>query len=266
MDLLQALILALVQGVTEFLPISSSAHLILVPRFLGWPDQGLAFDVAVHFGTLTAVVGYFRRDVMTILSSWTGSLVGRPHDRTAAHMGWAIVLATIPLVFAGLLFEDLIETRFRSPLLIAATTAVFGLLLWVADRRPDRVNAVESISLPFAVLIGLAQTLALVPGTSRSGVTMTAGLALGLDRETAARFAFLIAIPAITGAAILKFWDLVRQPDPVPWLALAVGLLVAAASAWLCIKLFLQTIQRIGMLPFVLYRLVLAAVIVLAFR
>ena len=265
MDFLQAFILALIQGITEFLPISSSAHLILVPRFLGWPDQGLAFDVAVHLGTLMAVLWYFRDELMAIIAAWLGSLLGRDHDAAYARLGWSLLLATLPLVIAGPLLAGSVETVLRSPLVIAAATAFFGLLLWVADRRPDRVSADTGITLRMSLIVGLAQVLALIPGTSRSGITMTAGLALGLDRTTAARFSFLLSIPAIAGASVFELADLAASPAPVDWGVLGTGLAVAAISAWLCIKAFIAFVQRIGMLPFVVYRLLLAVVLVYAF-
>lgn len=265
MDFLQAIILALIQGVTEFLPVSSSAHLILVPRFLGWPDQGLAFDVAVHLGTLLAVLWYFREELIAIAAAWLGSLLGRNHDAEYARLGWALLLATVPLVVAGPLLAGFVETALRSPLVIAGATALFGVLLWVADRRPDQVSADTRITLRMALIVGLAQVLALIPGTSRSGITMTAGLALGLDRTTAARFSFLLSIPAIAGAAVFELADLAASPAPANWAVLGTGLAVAAVSAWLCIKAFIAFVQRIGMLPFVVYRLVLAAVLVYAF-
>ncbi len=259
MDFLTAIVLALVQGLTEFLPISSSAHLILVPQLLGWPDQGLAFDVAVHLGTLLAVFAYFYREVFSIVVAWGGSLVGRPHNAVDARLGWMIILATLPVIVAGLIFEDLVSTQLRTPLVIATATAVFGVALWLADLRRKEVADEHNIAMKTALLIGLAQVLALVPGTSRSGITMTAGLLLGLSRETAARFSFLLSMPTIAGAAVLETAELVQSPAPVPWLFLAVGLAVAAVSAYLCIRLFLGVIGRIGMLPFMLYRLVLAA-------
>jgi len=261
LELFAAIVLALVQGLTEFLPISSSAHLILVPQLLGWPDQGLAFDVAVHLGTLLAVLGYFHREVTAIAYSWAGALFGRPGNRIDAHLGWMIIVATIPVVVAGLLFEDFVSTQLRSPLVIATTTAVFGVALWIADLRRKNVVDEHNIGLVIALLIGFAQVLALIPGTSRSGITMTVGLAVGLSRETAARFSFLIAMPTIAGAALLETKELLESPVPVPWLALVVGLVVAAVSAYACIRLFLGVIERIGMLPFMLYRLGLAAVL-----
>ena len=266
MDIFEAIVLALVQGFTEFLPISSSAHLILVPRFMGWADQGLAFDVAVHFGTLMAVLWFFHEEVWAIACAWCAALVGRAHDATNARLGWAILVATVPVVLAGVAFEDVIETSLRSPLVIATTTAVFGVLLWVADLHKKEVSDEHQISIRQALLIGLAQVLALIPGTSRSGITITAGLALGLSRSAAARFSFLLAIPAIAGAALLKTVDLVVSPDPVEWLPMGVGLVVAATSAYLCIKVFLGVIGRIGMLPFMLYRLLLAGYLFWVFR
>ena len=259
MELFAAIVLALVQGLTEFLPISSSAHLILVPRLLGWPDQGLAFDVAVHLGTLLAVVWYFRQEVVTIIRAWACSLFGRPCSRSDAHLGWMIIVATIPVVVAGLIFSDFIANELRSPLIIATTTAVFGVALWLADLRRKNVVDEHKIGLRIAVLVGLAQMLALIPGTSRSGITITVGLAMGLSRETAARFSFLLAMPTIAGAALLETKELLESPASVPWLAMGVGLAVSAVSAYVCIRLFLGAIERIGMLPFMLYRLALAA-------
>jgi undecaprenyl-diphosphatase len=265
LEIWTAIVLALLQGLTEFLPISSSAHLILVPKILGWPDQGLAFDVAVHLGTLFAVLWYFRREVIDIVVATLSSLVGRAHESTDARLGWAIIIATVPVILAGFLLEDFVETRLRSPMVIAIATAFFGVLLWVADFRRNSVKDEHQITLFMAFLIGMAQVLALIPGTSRSGITITAGLALGLSRQTAARFSFLMSMPAIAGAATLETFELVQSPDPVPWAAMVVGLLVSACSAYLCITLFLKAIDRIGMLPFMVYRLLLAAFIVVLF-
>jgi len=261
LELFAAIILALVQGLTEFLPISSSAHLILVPQLFGWQDQGLAFDVAVHLGTLLAVLWYFRHEVVVILRAWFGSLIGKPSSHTDAHLGWMIIVATLPVALVGFLFADFVANELRSPLIIASATAVFGIVLWVADLRAKDVTDEHRIGFIFALLIGFAQTLALIPGTSRSGITITAGLALGLSRETAARFSFLISMPTIASAALLEGMELLESSAPVPWLAMGVGLVVAAVSAYVCIRLFLAAIGRIGMLPFMLYRLGLAGVL-----
>ncbi len=265
MDILQATILALVQGLTEFLPISSSAHLILVPKVLGWRDQGLAFDVAVHLGTLIAVFWFFRDEVIAIVLAWLRSVARREHDQNDARLGWAILVATVPVVLTGFFLADFVESELRSPLVIASTTAVFGVLLWLADLRRKNVADEHGITLFTALLIGLAQVLALVPGTSRSGITITAGLFLGLSRQAACRFSFLMAMPAIGGAAVLEFNTLLNSSEAVAWDALAIGLLVAAISAYFCIKLFLQAVEKIGMLPFMLYRLALAAALFLLF-
>lgn len=265
LDIWAAFILALIQGLTEFLPISSSAHLILVPQILGWPDQGLAFDVAVHLGTLLAVFWFFHREVIDIVAATWSSLLGRTHDRVNAHLGWAILIATVPVVLAGFLLEDVVENELRSPVVIAIATAFFGVLLWVADLRRNSVDDEHKITLRMALLIGIAQVLALIPGTSRSGITITAGLALGLSRETAARFSFLMSMPAIAGAATLETFELIRSPNPVPWGVMMVGLLVAAISAYFCIKLFLKLVERIGMLPFMVYRLLLGAILMVVF-
>jgi len=258
LNFIEAIVLAIVQGLTEFLPISSSAHLILMPRLLGWADQGLAFDVAVHFGTLLAVLWYFREEVRGILIACLAALVGHTHDRNDARLGWEIVVATLPVVCAGFLFEDFIETELRSPLVIATTTALFGVLLWVADFHKKEISDERNVGFGVALLIGLAQVLALIPGTSRSGITITAALALGLSRGAAARFSFLLSMPAIAGAALLETLELLDSPLPVDWTVMFVGLAAAAVSAYFCIRVFLGAIDRIGMLPFTIYRLLLA--------
>ena len=265
MDIFSAIVLALVQGLTEFLPISSSAHLILAPQLFGWQDQGLAFDVAVHIGTLTAVVWYFHREVFALAQAWCLSVFRRVHDQADARLAWMLLIATLPVAIAGFIFNDFIATGLRSPLIIATTTALFGVLLWAADLRAKDVADEHQINVRMALLIGLAQMTALIPGTSRSGVTITAALALGLSRQAAARFSFLLSIPTIFGAGLLEMKQLIEQPAPVPWLAIFVGFVVSAISAYVCIRLFLKTIERIGMLPFMLYRLALAALLFYVF-
>ncbi|MEN8820118.1 MAG: undecaprenyl-diphosphate phosphatase [Abyssibacter sp.] len=263
MTWLQILVLALVQGVTEFLPISSSAHLILVPVLLGWQDQGLAFDVAVHVGSLIAVVGYFWRDVWSVSRGTLGWVGGRGMNPDA-RLGLLVVLGTIPAGLAGLLFNDWIEAYLRSPLVIAATTIGFGLLLWWADTRRG-ARAVEHMTWRDGLWIGVAQALALIPGTSRSGITMTAALMLGMQREAAARFSFLLAIPLIVLAGGLKTLELLALDGGVDWGAIAAGAVLSAASAYACIHLFLSAINRMGFAPFVAYRLVLGAVLLVLF-
>ena len=264
MDMLQAVILALVQGLTEFLPISSSAHLILVPRLLGWEDQGLAFDVAVHVGTLAAVVTYFRHEVGRMFVAWLQSIGGKGMNADA-RLAWFILLGAVPAVAAGLLLHDVIETTLRSPLVIAFTTIFFGLVLWWADRRGRQRRDEHALGVADVLLIGCAQALALIPGTSRSGITMTAALALGLTRTAAARFSFLLSIPVILMAGAYEALKLVEHSGPVAWDVLSVGTVVAAVSAWLCIHFFLKLVERTGMLPFVIYRLALGVFLLWVF-
>lgn len=264
MDLIQIALLSLVQGLTEFLPISSSAHLILVPVLTGWQDQGLAFDVAVHIGTLLAVVGYFRSELVKMLSEWGGSLVGRGMTDDA-KLAWAVGLGTIPVGLAGLLFKDQIELYLRSPLVIATTTIIFGLLLWWADYRGKRQSDEHQMGWSTVLVVALSQMFALIPGTSRSGVTMTAALAMGMTRQGAARFSFLLSIPVILLAGGLEVVELVQQGEGVDWATLLLGTLLSAVSAYLCIHYFLKLLDRLGMVPFVIYRLLLGVFLLMVF-
>lgn len=256
---LQVVVLAVVQGITEFLPISSSAHLILVPRFTHWPDQGLAFDLAVHVGTLIAVIFYFREQLSRMATDFTASVYAR-RSIGDSRLAWAVLFSTIPVGLAGLLFGRVVETALRAPLVIAATTIGFGLLLWLADSRPGRRNE-HQLTWRDVIAVGCAQALALVPGTSRSGITLTAGMLLGLSREGAARFSFLLAIPVTALAATLKTGQLLAQEEQVDWAPFLVGVALSALTAFACIHFFLKWLTRYGMLPFVLYRLALGVVI-----
>ncbi len=260
MDLVHIFALALLQGLTEFLPISSSAHLILVPILTDWQDQGLAFDVAVHVGTLTAVVYYFRKTLRTLFNDWLQSLSHRQLIGES-RLAWAVLLGTIPAGLVGLLLGDFIEIHLRNPLVIAVTTIGFGLLLAWADWQGRQQRDEQHLSLGDIVFIGVAQAIALIPGTSRSGITITAGLLLGLTREAAARFSFLLSIPIIFLAGSLKTIDLVKAGVNTDWFAIATGVIISAASAYLCIHFFLKLIEKVGMWPFVIYRLLLGAVL-----
>lgn len=264
MDFLQILILALVQGVTEFLPVSSSAHLILVPILTGWEDQGLAFDVAVHVGTLTAVVLYFRKEIGKMTVSWLGSVTGRGMDADA-KLAWAVLLGTIPVGLFGLLFKDLIEEHLRHPYVLATTTLLFALLLWWADAKSRGERSEYSISWLDILFIGLAQALALIPGTSRSGATMTAALFLGLSRQAAARFSFLLSIPVIVLAGGLSTLDYLETATIDDMQPLMLGALLSGVSAYFCIHYFLKLLEKIGMMPFVIYRIVLAVFLFVMF-
>jgi len=256
MDWLQVIFLAVIQGLTEFLPISSSGHLVLPKELLGWPDQGLAFDVAVHIGSLSAVLLYFRHEVISLLQGWFKSVLFQQHS-DQSHLAWCVILATVPAGLVGLLADDMIEQHLRSILVIASTTILFGIVLGFSDRLGSRSMDMLSMSWKLALVIGLAQVLALIPGTSRSGITISAALLLGFNRETAARFSFLLSIPLILAAGSLKTLELVELGEEVPWLQIIVGTLLSGATAFLCIFAFLKLIDRMGLMPFVVYRLLL---------
>ncbi|NWF35432.1 undecaprenyl-diphosphate phosphatase [Mariprofundus sp. KV] len=262
-DYIQAIFLALIQGITEFLPISSSAHLALVPLLTSWPDQGLAFDCVVHLGSLTAVVFYFRADLARMASGFTITVKQRSisADRDG-YMAWLIGFATIPVGLFGLTFKDMIENDFRSLTVIGTTSIIFGLLLWLADTEDKNSKTESSWNLRDVMIVGVAQAIALIPGTSRSGITMTAALMMGYNRETAARFSFLLSIPVIILAGAIKIRDWIAQPDQAAGLLeLLIGYGLSAISAYLCIHYFLKYLQRIGMGPFVIYRILLGAVL-----
>lgn len=264
MDYIQALVLALIQGLTEFLPISSSGHLILAPVLFGWEDQGLEFDVAVHVGTLAAVMWYFRVDIRRLVSASHAHL-SEGTDSADSRLAGAVVVATLPVMFAGFFVFLWLADALRNPLLIATTTLVFGLLMWWADRAGARDSDESTLNTRKALVIGCAQILALIPGVSRSGVTITAGLALGLTREAASRFSFLLSIPVILSAGGLSVLELVRLPGQTSWGVIALGTVVSAITAYLCIYYFLALIERIGVLPFVIYRIALAIVLFMVF-
>ena len=259
MDLLQTILLALLQGVTEFLPISSSAHLILFSEFAGWPDQGLAFDIAVHLGSLAGVLAYFRGDCRAFAASGWRYARTRYRDENLDLL-LKIGVATLPIAIAGYLLHDLAQTRLWSIEIIAATTIVFGLVLWFTDRRR---GSGEILSWRNALLVGVAQMFAIVPGTSRSGIVISAALLLGLSRTTAARVAFLLAIPTIAGAALLAGLDTSAAPaSAARTIDMVGGALLAGISAWLCIHYFIALVERTGMLPYVIYRLLLGMVLI----
>ncbi|KHD07885.1 UDP pyrophosphate phosphatase [Candidatus Thiomargarita nelsonii] len=261
MDIWQIIILAVTQGLTEFLPVSSSAHLILLPHLTGWEDQGVAFDVAVHVGSLIAVLMYFRADLKPLLESWIQSIKTRqltPESRLV----WGVGIGTIPAGLLGLAIAGLdFDESLRSPLVIATTTIVFGLLLGWGDMIGKRERDEYSLTWKDILLIGLAQALALIPGTSRSGITMTAALLLGINRKAAARFSFLLSIPIIILAGANESLSLIGTS--VDWSALSLAVAFSAISAYLCIHAFISLLDRIGMLPFVVYRLGLGIVLLI---
>lgn len=257
---LQVVILAIVQGLTEFLPISSSGHLVLVPVFLGWEDQGLAFDVAVHFGSLIAVLLFFRKDITALLGG-SFQVLGGNVKTIESRMALGIALGTIPAALAGLLFVDWIEANLRSPSVIVFTLSGYAVLMVLADRFGRRTRDISSVQIKDAILIGVAQALALVPGTSRSGITITTAMALGFERQDAARFSFLLAVPVILLATLYSLLGLLSSDTPVAWGQLAVSVIVSAIVAYLSIEFFMRFVSRIGLMPFAIYRFALAAVI-----
>lgn len=253
------IILALIQGLTEFLPISSSAHLILPSKLLGWPDQGPLIDVMAHFGSLFAVLLYFRRDVANILRGMVDLLQRKLNTNSALALN--LIISTPPALILGFFlaaggWDDLL----RSPLIIAATTIVFGILLWLSDVKAKANRPVTELSWRGAVTLGLAQSLALIPGTSRSGITMTAGRTLGLSREASARFSMLMSLPIIGAGGLYAMLKLMRADGAEQTATLANGLVVAGLSfvtAYACIALFMKWVGRIGFFPFMIYRLIL---------
>ena len=265
MDPVHAIVLALVQGVTEFLPISSSAHLILVPALLGQPDQGLAFDVAVHVGTLAAVAAYLRRDLGALAGGWVRSVLGGDPFAPESRMAWMLIAATLPVAAAGLVAGEAVERHLRAPIVIAAANLVFALLLLASDRWGSGTRGEGNLTIAGAMLIGCAQAFALVPGASRSGVTITAGLALGLTPRAAARFSFLLAVPVIALAGGAKGFELAAAPGAVDWTWLGIGALVAGVSAYACIGVFLALVARVGLWPFAVYRIALGAILLALF-
>lgn len=264
MTSIQIIVLALVQGLTEFLPISSSAHLVLVPILTGWPDQGLAFDVAIHVGTLLAVIVYFRVLLGQMLTAWVKSLTTGQHTMES-RLAWAVIWGSIPVLAIGFLLAGFIEGNLRSPLVIAIATIIFGLLLWWSDIAGRRERESESIIWKDALVIGLAQVLALVPGVSRSGVTMMAGLGVGLTRQAAAQFSFLLSIPVILIAGGYETYGLIQHPGTIEWSVLFTAIAISGISAYLCIRVFLNLLDRISFLPFVIYRLILGALLLWLF-
>lgn len=264
MDLIQIIVLAIVQGLSEFLPISSSAHLILVPQLLGWNDQGLAFDVATHMGTLAAVLWYFRHDIYPLFTDWIKSIQLRKNTGDSL-LAWGVILGTIPAGVVGLLINDYSE-HLRNPLIIASTTIIFGLVLWYADVSAQRqiTNKIKprtehQLTLKIILFIGFAQALALIPGTSRSGITITAALLMGMSRNASARFSFLLSIPLIMAAGLFKTIELSQTATHIPWSDILLGTSLSAVSAYFCIHYFIKLLDSIGMMPFIIYRLFLGA-------
>jgi undecaprenyl-diphosphatase len=264
MNLVHAVVLGALQGFSEVLPISSSAHLILVPWFLAWPESGLTFDVALHLVTLIALTAYFRRDIIQLLANAIDALATRSLDTPAKRLPFLILAATVPAGIVGKLFEQTVEELFReSPLLIAIFLIVFGVILGLADRFGRKRCGMSGVTAGSALSIGLFQCLALLPGVSRSGITITAGLMLGFTRESAARFSFLLSLPIVAGAALLKTLHVARHGLPAgEGLPMLTGIVVSAVTGYISVAFLLRMVQRRSIAPFVWYRLLAGGVVI----
>lgn len=262
MGLLEAIILGLVQGLTEFLPISSSGHVLLVPALFGWDDAGSGFTAVIQLGTLLAVLIYFWGDIVQTLRGWTAGFRD-PARRSGVdwNLGWGVVAGTVPIAVVGLLFEDQIDTILRSPLIVSGALAGFGLLMGVADRVGVKQRSFAELTIKDCVVMGLWQCLALIPGSSRSGSTMTGGLFGGFDRATAARVSFLLSIPSVAASGLYKLYkersDLLGEGA----MPTVVATVVAFLSGWMAIAFLMKFLQSKSLMVFVVYRVILAAVV-----
>ena len=257
---LQIVVLAIVQGLTEFLPVSSSGHLVLVPYLVGWNDQGLTFDVAVHFGSLLAVVVYFRNDLLQLIRGGLALIgIGERTDYSTLALG--VALGTVPAALAGLAFAGWIEANLRSAIVVIVALSFWGIVMGLADRFGRRERGIRDFTIKDALLVGCAQALALIPGTSRSGITITAGRLLGFDRQDAARFSFLLSAPVILLATGYETLGMLLSDATIAWNELGIAAIVSAIVAYICIDLLMRFVSRIGLLPFTIYRLLLAGVI-----
>ncbi len=268
MDFMHAFLLAVIQGLTEFLPISSSAHLVLLPILLQWQDQGLVVDIAAHFGSLIAVLFYFRKDAMNLLNAWFGSF--NKTEKTAKQLqssrkAWLLFYASLPILIIALLVQAYVMQYVRNAVVIGIASIVFALLLWWADKRGTQTRDIHELSFFQAILIGFAQAFALIPGASRSGVTMTAGMWMGLTRVETARFSFLLAIPTILAASTYGSYRALTQNTLIDWGLGITVVLISAITAWLCIHWFIKFVSKIGMLPFVIYRIFLGTVLLIIY-
>lgn len=264
MSLAQVAILAIVQGLTEFIPVSSSGHLFLATWLLKWPDQGLAFDIALHFGTLLAVIAYFFRDWVQVIAHGFGlDTEGNPEYRRNRGLLWLLAVGSLPIGVAGLLFKHHAETTLRSPWVIGTMLVVVALIMEVAERMSQQQKRMDHVNLLDAIVIGLSQAIAVIPGTSRSGITISAGLFQNLDRATAARFSFMLSTPAIVAAAGKAFLDLRKAggvaDDMV--MPMVIGVVLSAISGAAAIALLMNYVRANSLRPFIVYRLVFGAIV-----
>ena len=254
MDLIQIVVLSIVQGVTEFLPISSSAHLILTSKFFGWQDQGILFDIYVHGGSLLAIIYAFKKEVSI--------LIQRAFSPYKQNLLLCLIIATLPVALAGFLGEDFIKENFRSLEFLILTTFLFAIFLFIADKYGKKTNSIESIGLKDSFIVGMFQIFALMPGVSRSAITMIGALILSYSREDAARFSFLLSIPTLSAVLLGGSIDASQSEETIDWSILIFGGLISFVTSLLCINLFLSFIQKIGFTPFVLYRIILSIILV----
>jgi undecaprenyl-diphosphatase len=270
MEIFAAAILGIIQGITEFLPISSSAHLILVPWFLGWKPEGIVFDVSLHVGTAIAVIAFFWRDWIRLARELILGFREGKMGNADRRLAWFLVVGTLPALVAGLAFEAIVEERLRSPLIIVFTLPLFAIFLFWAERKSRQDRAIENFTWADSISIGFSQALALIPGVSRSGITMTTAMLRNSTRTSAARFSFMLSTPVIAGAGILELLRLAKvvlhpseSMPAVNWSAMGVGFLCAAISGFLCIRFFLRYIQTKSFTPFVVYRFLLAGLVLI---
>jgi undecaprenyl-diphosphatase len=265
MPLFHAIVLGIIQALTEFIPVSSTAHLILVPWLLGWNDGGLTFDVALHAGTLLAVIIYFFRDWVQIIAEGFGfDIGGNPEIRRNPKLLWLLAVASIPIGIVGYKFDKQADTVWRQPYVIGTMLIVVGIVMWIAERRRIGAKSMDKIQWSDGTVVGLAQAFAVIPGTSRSGSTISAGLFCNMSRETAARFSFLLSTPAIAAAVAKKFWD-IHKAGGVPAdmkLPMIVGIVVSGALGAIVIAFFLRYLRRDSLMPFVYYRIVFGIIVI----
>ncbi len=265
MPIYQVVVLAIVQALTEFLPISSTAHLVLIPWLFGWKDGGLTFDVALHAGTLVAVIIYFFQDWVQIIAQGFGLHFGRDPDlKQNRNLLWLLAIASIPIGIVGYLFDKQADTTWRQPYVIGTMLIVVGIVMWIAEKRRIGSKSMSTIQMSDGIAVGLAQAVAVIPGTSRSGATISAGLFRNMNRETAARFSFLLSTPAIAAAVAKKFWD-VHKEGGIPAdmkVPIVVGIAVSGVLGAIVIAFFLRYLRRSSLMPFVWYRIVFGIIVI----
>jgi undecaprenyl-diphosphatase len=265
MPIYQVVVLAVVQAFTEFLPVSSTAHLVLIPWLLGWKDPGLTFDVALHAGTLVALLIYFFKDWVQIVGQGIGFNWGSdPQLRQNPGLLWLLAIASVPIGIVGYLFDKQADTTWRQPYLIGAMLVLVGIVLWIADRRRIGDKSMAKVSWGDGIVVGIAQAFAVVPGVSRSGSTISAGLFRDMNRETAARFSFLLSTPAIGAAVLKKAWDIHKEGGVPPGMRvpMALGIVVSGLLGAVVIAFFLRYLRRSSLMPFVYYRIVFGIIVI----